>query len=175
MTRPAAAVVGLILSAVALRVQAGVEDERLDIYWADSEGGAATLIVTPAGESGLIDAGNPGERDPSRINKIAREVAKLDHIDHMVTTHYHGDHMGGAAPLSKMIPIGTVWNNGDVHAGRDAPSPEYLEFKCGGRKVIQVGGEIPLKQAAGAPPVHLRCLMARQQTIPAPAGAVENP
>src|SRR5712691_604177 len=32
----------------------------LDIYYVDVEGGAATLIVTPAGESVLIDAGWPG-------------------------------------------------------------------------------------------------------------------
>lgn len=32
----------------------------LDIYWVDVEGGAATLVKTPAGESILIDSGNPG-------------------------------------------------------------------------------------------------------------------
>lgn len=176
MNRPATTVaVSIVLSALTLFARAGVEDKHLDIYWSDTEGGAATLIVTPAGESVLIDAGNPGDRDAPRIAKIAKEVAKLDHIDHMVTTHYHGDHMGGAAPLSKLIPIGTVWNNGDTHAGRDAPSPEYLGFKCGERKVIEVGGEIPLKQAEGAPPVHIRCLMARQQPVEAPAGAAKNP
>src|SRR5687767_12880866 len=46
---------------------AGKSDGRLDIYWVDVEGGAATLIVTPAGESVLIDTGNPGVRDPERI------------------------------------------------------------------------------------------------------------
>ncbi len=45
---------------------AGEKDGRLDIYWVDVEGGAATLIVTPAGESVLIDSGNPGYRDPKR-------------------------------------------------------------------------------------------------------------
>jgi hypothetical protein len=29
----------------------------LHIYWIDMEGGSATLIVTPAGESILVDAG----------------------------------------------------------------------------------------------------------------------
>ena len=37
-------------------------DKTLDVYWVDVEGGAATLIVTPAGESILIDTGNPGTR-----------------------------------------------------------------------------------------------------------------
>ena len=44
--------------------------KTLDIYWVDVEGGAATLIVTPAGESILIDTGNPGDRDASRIHKV---------------------------------------------------------------------------------------------------------
>ncbi len=39
---------------------------QLRVYWCDVEGGAATLIVTPDGESVLIDAGNPGERDAGR-------------------------------------------------------------------------------------------------------------
>jgi competence protein ComEC len=154
---------------------ADAHDKRLDIYWVDTEGGAATLIVTPAGESLLIDAGNPGDRDPPRVFKVAKEVAKLDRIDHLVTTHYHKDHFGGAAPVSTMIPIGTVWNNGDVHAGHDAPSQEYLDFKCDARKVLNPGEEIPLKQTDGAPALHAKCLMARQQPIAALAGATPNP
>ena len=39
----------------------------LEIYFVDTEGGAATLIVSPAGESTLIDNGNPGERDAERV------------------------------------------------------------------------------------------------------------
>ena len=39
----------------------------LDVYWVDVEGGAATLVVTPAGESLLVDTGNPGTRDAGRI------------------------------------------------------------------------------------------------------------
>jgi hypothetical protein len=41
--------------------------KTLDIYFIDVEGGAATLIVTPSGESLLVDSGFPGERDVGRI------------------------------------------------------------------------------------------------------------
>ncbi len=37
----------------------------LEIHFIDTEGGAATLIITPAGESVLIDCGNPGRATPS--------------------------------------------------------------------------------------------------------------
>src|SRR5687767_10303859 len=90
---------------------ASEKDGRLDVVWNDVEGGAATLIVTPKGESILIDSGNPGVRDPGRIHKSAVD-AGLKKIDHYITTHFHSDHFGGAAELSKLIPIGTVWDNG---------------------------------------------------------------
>ena len=35
----------------------------LEVYWVDVEGGAATLVVTPAGESLLVDTGNPGTNE----------------------------------------------------------------------------------------------------------------
>ena len=77
---------------------AGPADKTLDIYWVDSEGGGSTLIVTPKCESVLIDSGNPGGRDAGRIYKVASETAGLKRIDYLVTTHFHTDHFGGAAP-----------------------------------------------------------------------------
>src|SRR5689334_4513761 len=67
----------------------------LDIYFVDTEGGAATLIVTPAGESVLIDCGNPGSRDAERIYRTA-VGAGLKAIDNLIITHWHSDHYGGA-------------------------------------------------------------------------------
>src|SRR5687768_8819183 len=79
---------------------AGKSDGRLDIYWVDVEGGAATLIVTPAGESVLIDTGNPGVRDSERIFNTAVKTAGLREINHLIVTHYHRDHFGGASQLA---------------------------------------------------------------------------
>src|SRR6186713_41115 len=93
-------------------VIAGPADKRLDIYWVDVEGGGATLIVTPAGESVLIDSGNPGGRDAGRIHRVATEVAGLTQIDHYVTTHFHIDHFGGAAELAARLPMRHIYDNG---------------------------------------------------------------
>src|SRR5690242_7350645 len=78
----------------------------LDIYWIDTEGGAATLVVTPSGQTMLVDTGNPGpnDRDPKRIADAAR-AAGLKKIDMLVITHFHGDHVGGAPALAGMIPV----------------------------------------------------------------------
>jgi competence protein ComEC len=153
---------------------AGPADKRLDIYWVDVEGGAATLIVTPAGESILIDSGYPGERDARRIHKAATEVAAVRQIDHLVTTHYHLDHFGGAPTLATLMPIRNVYDNGLFKEGWEKPSKEYLEFKADKRVVINPGDEIELKRVEGSEPVRVRCIATRQQTIPPPADAEPN-
>ena len=94
-------------------ISSGAEPKRgLDIYFIDTEGGAATLIVTPAGESVLIDCGNPGPRDAERIHKAAAEVAGLKSIDHLAITHWHTDHYGGAEQLSNLMPIHHFYDRG---------------------------------------------------------------
>lgn len=168
----------LTAAVVCSPARGGAADKKLDIYWADTEGGAATLLVTPAGESVLIDTGNPGGRDAGRIHKLATEVAGLKKIDFLVTTHYHVDHFGGAAELAKLVPIGTVYDNGDLN-GREKPSPAYLSFPADKRVVINPGDVLPVKTAEGTPPLTIRCLLTRQQPMPAPAEAkktgIENP
>jgi beta-lactamase superfamily II metal-dependent hydrolase len=79
----------------------------LDIYVIDVEGGNSTLIVTPGRESLLIDTGYPApaaSRDAGRIMDAVHD-ASLQQIDHLVTTHWHGDHFGGLAELASRIPV----------------------------------------------------------------------
>ena len=79
----------------------------LDIYLVDVEGGNATLFVAPSGESLLIDTGNGGaaaSRDGDRIMAAVND-AGLRQIDHLITTHYHGDHLGAMENLAGRIPI----------------------------------------------------------------------
>src|SRR5438270_9573698 len=84
---------------------AGDKKRGLDITWIDTEGGAATLIVTPAGESVLIDCGNPGARDAERIHRVATQQAGLKAIDYLIITHWHLDHYGGVGRLAELMPI----------------------------------------------------------------------
>src|ERR1043165_4394519 len=130
-----------LAAACTLSVFGGSNDGRLDVIWSDVEGGAATLIVTPAGESVLIDTGNPGGRDSGRIFECASKSAGLKQIDPLITTHYHRDHFGGAAELAKRMPIKMVHDNGEFKEGWERPSKEYLEFETQ-RIVINPGDEI---------------------------------
>jgi competence protein ComEC len=105
---------GAAAGLMALSVQAGADRAAaqtrttLDIYVVDVEGGNATLYVAPSGESALIDTGNvahdAAKRDAGRIMAAARD-ARLTQIDHLITTHWHGDHFGGMVELAKQIPI----------------------------------------------------------------------
>ena len=79
----------------------------LDIYVVDVEGGNATLFVAPSGQSLLIDTGNGGpaaERDGGRILAAAKD-AGLTQIDHLITTHWHGDHFGAMEFVASKLPI----------------------------------------------------------------------
>src|SRR6201997_3647943 len=90
------------------------QSKNLDIYWIDVEGGAATLIVSPSGESMLIDTGWAMDgRDAKRLY-AATQLAGLKKIDYLVISHFHADHVGGLAEFSKMIPIGRFFDRGDV-------------------------------------------------------------
>jgi len=124
----------------------------LKIFWVDVEGGAATLLVTPAKESILIDTGLPGDRDAPRINKLARDVAGLERIDHLVITHFDLDHFGGAADLSKLIPIGTIYDNGGAPAERlKKLHTDYLTMRNDiNYRVLKPGDTLPLKQTSTA-------------------------
>ena len=98
----------------------------LDIYVIDVEGGNATLFVSPSRESLLIDTGNAGAaaaRDAGRIME-AIEDAGLQQIDHLITTHWHGDHFGGMAELASKSSDPRVYRpRPERPAWRSLPTP----------------------------------------------------
>ena len=138
-------------------------------------------MVTPAGESVLIDTGNPGGRDAGRIHDVATRVAGLQRIDHVLVTHLHVDHYGGAAELSRLMPLGIVHDNGipdqDPDGRQDPTWPQrirpYREMPVEGRRVVVAGEGIPLRQVAGGPEVDFRFLAARRK-LAVPAAAATN-
>jgi competence protein ComEC len=180
--KPRSLLLPLLLGGL-LAVRAGTY-HHLDIYWNDVEGGGATLIVTPAGESILIDSGNPGARDSGRIHHTAADIAGLKKIDYFIVTHFHLDHFGGAAELSALMPIGQVYDRGipdhdPDHNPSDAiwikTSHPYRVFPADGRHLVTPGLALPLRQADGVPSFSLHCIASGGKFIPAPAGAPLNP
>ena len=153
---------------------AGQSDGKLDVFFIDVEGGAATLLVTPAGESILVDTGNRGDRDPERIFAAA-QGAGIKRINHVIVTHYHGDHFGGLSRLATLMPVQHLYDNGNENPTADRPSQEYLQAKVDDRSLISPGDVLPLIQRDGAPHLTIQCLAAHKKLIDPPAGAKPNP
>src|SRR5882672_4915008 len=99
MQRPIAALPGAVLLIVLMGAAAHAAG-TLDMYFIDTEGGQATLLVAPSGDTLLIDVGfagldtsNPDKdvgRDAAWIADVAR-AAKVTRIGTLLVTHFHGD------------------------------------------------------------------------------------
>jgi competence protein ComEC len=120
--------------------------KKLEIYWIDVEGGASTLIVSPSGESMLIDTGfEDGDRDAKRILAAAQN-AGLKKIDYVVISHFHADHVGGLAALSKMIPLGKFYGrNDDIEPVNQKWLDSYKAASAGKRTIVKPGDVVPIK------------------------------
>jgi beta-lactamase superfamily II metal-dependent hydrolase len=120
----------------------------VQIYVVDVEGGNATLFVSPSGESVLIDTGNPGVRDAGRILAATKD-AGVTQIDHLITTHWHGDHFGGLSEVASRIPVKQfIDHGGDVQ--HNPQVGEFLKnvyptlYKDRTHAVVKPGDKIPV-------------------------------
>ena len=125
----------------------------LQIYVIDVEGGGATLIVSPSGESILVDTGNgpPNDaRDSGRIRQ-AMEDAGLKSIDYLFTTHYDGDHVGGVQAADRFAHFRRFFDHGDINPafeqnrGYEERWKAYTAVSSGKRTTVKPGDKIPLK------------------------------
>src|SRR5262249_35103055 len=109
---------------------------NLQIHWIDTEGGAATLIVSPAAGPFLIDTGYPdADRDAKRILAAAQK-AGVNKIDHVLISHFHNDHVGGLEGLAKMIPINKFYDHGDTVDQVDKKRLDDYKLVAGNKRVI---------------------------------------
>ncbi|MFP6763983.1 MAG: MBL fold metallo-hydrolase, partial [Planctomycetaceae bacterium] len=162
--------ISCLVTLLATAVQAGKGDGRLDIYFIDVEGGAATLLVTPEGESLLIDSGYPdfGGRDRDRIVKVAMEQAGIKQIDHAMVSHWHRDHYGNHASLMEKIRITDFWDRGIPDALQEDAQFEdriggYRKASQNSSKTVQPGDTLPLK--SGKVPLSLKIVTASRNVI----------
>jgi beta-lactamase superfamily II metal-dependent hydrolase len=121
--------------------------KTLDIYFIDVEGGQSTLVVAPSGQSLLIDTGYAGNsgRDANRIAAAAK-AAGVKHIDNLLITHHHSDHVGGVQNLLARLPVTTFLDKGpSVEEDNKYPEPYAKAFAGGQHRVIAAGDKIAVK------------------------------
>ncbi|MGH7618590.1 MAG: ComEC/Rec2 family competence protein [Gemmatimonadaceae bacterium] len=155
--------IGAALIAPPIAVDAA--PKPLDIYFIDVEGGQSTLVVTPDGESLLIDAGFPSDgtfsskpgapaqaRDAQRILAAARD-AGVKRIDYLMLSHYHADHAGGVVELAQLLPISTFIDHAAPSAeaetavpGTQAVYDGYVALRAKGKHIeAKAGDRLPIK------------------------------
>ena len=131
--------------------------------------------MTPERESILIDSGWPGlsDRDPKRIVHVLKDLAGCDHLDHLVTTHWHMDHFGGVEGLSRLIRIDHFWDRGlpeDGDAGAGFPRRPEARRPAGHRLPRGQPG-----QAQGPQAGRLPAAQERRRLVLASGGRVIDP
>jgi competence protein ComEC len=147
----------LCLLAIAPASAATESTNALRVYFVDVEGGQATLFVTPANESLLIDTGWPGHdgRDADRIVAAAQN-AGINKIDYVLITHFHTDHVGGLPQLAAKIPINAFLDHGDNREATDADTvkgwkayQQLVASKKYLRVTLKPGDRLPVKGLNG--------------------------
>ncbi len=143
------AVIATMLCMLAAGTALAAQDRprSLSIYFIDTEGGQSTLYVGPGGETLLVDTGNAGERDLSRIVETLRG-AGVTKIDHMWTTHFHSDHVGALLEVAKQFPVAHFYDHGSPNP-RDRIIPQqfmsaYEALSSGKRTIVKPGDKLKM-------------------------------
>ena len=105
--------------------------KNLEIYVIDVEGGKAVLVVSPTGQSMLIDAGWPASNSRQASTERIVEAAKaagLKRIDYLVITHFDIDHIGDVPELATKIPVGHVFDHGDYQTSNAQAMQRFAAY-----------------------------------------------
>jgi beta-lactamase superfamily II metal-dependent hydrolase len=185
----------LLVAFLLVRSASRADDSKntLDIYCIDISAsvGNATLIVSPSGETLLLDAGPP--RSESRTLDVLKQ-ADIKQIDYLLNTHFCADHFGATAALAQQIPIRHFvdhgrsaeyqrdddwwkahrgpWFRPDMGKERDALYETYLAAAKAGRHIqVQAGDTVPAKGID----VRVLCANGKVLSEPLPGAGQPNP
>ena len=123
-------VAALAVCAMVMSLVAFGAGKSLQIYFIDTEGGQSTLVVSPSGQSILVDTGWPGfgSRDADRIVAAAKD-AGVSELNFVVITHFHRDHVGGVPQLLSKMKVGTFIDHGQNREDSDVTREDYAAYE----------------------------------------------
>ena len=145
----------LLLLALAVRAApaGGAGDGLLRVTFLSVGQGDAALVVLPDGKRMLVDGGGNFGDDELRVGKRllgpALHALGVDHLDYLVLSHEHPDHLQGVLWAAAYLDVGEFWESG-VTSG----ALEYQELKwvlaARGVPVRVLNAALPAFAAGGA-------------------------
>jgi len=106
---------------------------KLRVTAIDVGQGDSTLIQTPSGRTILMDGGGSSDETSADASDVGIKIVVpflqflgLSHLDVLILTHPHGDHVGGLAAVLRTLSIGTILDGTTL----PYPSPAYLGFRA---------------------------------------------
>ena len=136
-----------IAAVVLLMVSALSAAKTLDMYVIDVEGGKSLLLISPSGQTMLIDTG--GGREANRIVEDFKALG-VKKLDYLVVSHYDGDHVGGVPTVAAGVPVTTFVDHG-ANVQLDNPGylknvDAYLALAAKAKRLsVKAGDRIPIK------------------------------
>ncbi|MFZ4620890.1 MAG: DNA internalization-related competence protein ComEC/Rec2 [Bacteroidota bacterium] len=101
------------------------DEKKLKVTFLDVGQGDGAVIQFPTGETVIVDAGpkTPGVDAGERTVAPFLRRSGISHIDAMITTHPHADHLGGVPYLLKNFSV-----HATVDAGQSAQSALFRDY-----------------------------------------------
>jgi len=121
--------------------------DTLYIHCLDVGQGDATLIVSPTGETMLVDAGYNGKGESKVLPFL--ESHSITSLDYIVATHYHADHIGGIDEVVdglSLDSVGIVYDRGWSYTTNTyydyADAVDSKRVAIADSQVIELGGGV---------------------------------
>lgn len=106
---------------------------KLRVTAIDVGQGDSTLIQTPSGRTILIDGGGSSDETSADASDVGVRIVVpflqflgISHLDVLILTHPHGDHVGGLAAILRALSVGQILDGTTL----PYPSPAYLGFRA---------------------------------------------
>lgn len=111
-----------LLLGLSLSASAG---DRLELHFIDVGQGDAELLVSPGGQTVLVDGGLPGK---DKVVNAYLQSNGITHLDYYIVSHYHNDHIGCATKILSPSVVGglqAAYDRGDTPTNTDSYDKQF--------------------------------------------------